>query len=236
MALCFRLVRSSVSASGRGIPDWPLAVDFQFSHILTLLLPVSVGWASGRASGLKNEWWSVSVVICLELGADCLHAVQLMPLHPNPKTSPSLAWFKSRLLFTFPLPAYSPSQKSGCSGAVVLVVLLPVSVSENWKSSDGEMSGCDAGWQCMLLGSSVSVLGRLLRRNWLGPWSRRRQRASKSDITGTDGQTDRQSHWRDLCSIHWASCCRDVKLSLPVAALYKSTFCRASRRPNRTAD
>jgi len=54
VALCFRLVRPSVSVSGTSIPEWPLAVDFQFSHILTLLLPVSVGWASGRASGLKK--------------------------------------------------------------------------------------------------------------------------------------------------------------------------------------
>jgi len=31
------------------------------------------------------------VVICLEQGADCLHTVQLMPLHP--KTPSSLASF-----------------------------------------------------------------------------------------------------------------------------------------------
>jgi len=36
------------------------------------------------------------VVICLERGADCLHKVQLMPLHP--KTPSSLASFKSRLV------------------------------------------------------------------------------------------------------------------------------------------
>ena len=40
----------------------------------------------------------------LEQGTDCLRVVQLMPLHP--KTSSSLASFKSRLVFTFPLPAY----------------------------------------------------------------------------------------------------------------------------------
>jgi len=39
------------------------------------------------------------VVICLERGADCLHMVQLMPLHP--KTPPSLASFKSRLVLPF---------------------------------------------------------------------------------------------------------------------------------------
>jgi len=39
------------------------------------------------------------VVICLQRGADCLHMVQLMPLHP--KTSSSLASFKSRLVLPF---------------------------------------------------------------------------------------------------------------------------------------
>jgi len=39
------------------------------------------------------------VVICLERGADCLHFVQLMPLHP--KTPSSLATFKSRLVLHF---------------------------------------------------------------------------------------------------------------------------------------
>ena len=36
------------------------------------------------------------MVMCLERGADCLHMVQLMPLHP--KTPSSLALFKSRLV------------------------------------------------------------------------------------------------------------------------------------------
>ena len=44
----------------------------------------------------KTEWWGVGVVICLERGADCLHMVQLMPLHP--KTPSPLASFKSRLI------------------------------------------------------------------------------------------------------------------------------------------
>ena len=37
--------------------------------------------------------------ICLERGADCLHMVQLKPLHP--KTPSSLASFKSRLVSPF---------------------------------------------------------------------------------------------------------------------------------------
>ena len=39
------------------------------------------------------------MVICLEQGADCLHMVQLMPLHP--KTPSSLASFKSKLVLPF---------------------------------------------------------------------------------------------------------------------------------------
>jgi len=39
------------------------------------------------------------VVNCLERGADCLHMVQLIPLHP--KTPSSLASFKSRLVLPF---------------------------------------------------------------------------------------------------------------------------------------
>jgi len=39
------------------------------------------------------------VVICLKRGADCLHMVQMMPLHP--KTPSYLASFKSRLVLLF---------------------------------------------------------------------------------------------------------------------------------------
>jgi len=39
------------------------------------------------------------MVICLERGADCLHMVQLMPLHPQ--TPSSLASFKSGLVLPF---------------------------------------------------------------------------------------------------------------------------------------
>ena len=47
-----------------------------FSLLLTCLQCFdSVGWAAGRASGLKKtEWWVAGVVICLERGAD-LHMV-----------------------------------------------------------------------------------------------------------------------------------------------------------------
>ena len=39
------------------------------------------------------------MVVCLEQGADCLHMVQLMPLHPQ--TLLSLATFKARLVLPF---------------------------------------------------------------------------------------------------------------------------------------
>ena len=47
----------------------------------------------------KFEWWGVCVVICLERSADCLHMVQLMPLHPE--TPSSIASFQSRLVLPF---------------------------------------------------------------------------------------------------------------------------------------
>jgi len=44
----------------------------------------TVGWTSGRASGLwKFEWWGAGLVICQERGANDLHTVQLMPLPPH---------------------------------------------------------------------------------------------------------------------------------------------------------
>ena len=48
---------------------------------------------------VKIEWWDVGAVICLQQGADCLHMVQLMTLHP--KTPSSLASSKSRLVLSF---------------------------------------------------------------------------------------------------------------------------------------
>jgi len=49
------------------------------------------------------------VVICLEQGADCLHIVQLMPLHAKPPSS--FASFKSRQVLTFLEQVYP-----GCPG------------------------------------------------------------------------------------------------------------------------
>ena len=69
-------------------------------HYVQHLLPSVLWhcWFDVRKSirPVKIEWWGVVVVICLEWGADYLHMVQLMPLHP--KTPSCLALFKSRLV------------------------------------------------------------------------------------------------------------------------------------------
>jgi len=62
------------------------------------------------------------VVICLERGADCLHMVQLMPLHP--KTPLSLASFKSRLVLPFwYLLTQVVLEKRPLNGCIVVLVL-----------------------------------------------------------------------------------------------------------------
>ena len=60
----------------------------------------------GRQEGpVKNEWWGVGVVVCLERGAD-LHMAQLMPLPLTVCCSS-----KIQIGFTFLVPAYP-----GCPG------------------------------------------------------------------------------------------------------------------------
>jgi len=49
---------------------------------------------------VKNEWWGVGVVVCLEQGAD-LHMAQLMPLPLTVSCSS-----KIQIGFTFLVPAY----------------------------------------------------------------------------------------------------------------------------------
>ena len=69
----------------------------------------AVGWAAGRASGLKKtEWWGAGVVICLQRGAD-LHMAQLMPL---PLTVSCFS--KIQIGFTFLVPAHlgSPGKRA----------------------------------------------------------------------------------------------------------------------------
>ena len=70
------------------------------------------------------------MVICLERGADCLHMVHLMPLHPT--TPLSLASFKYRLVLPF---WYRLSQvvlekrpQNGCTGSSIVVFALTAAV------------------------------------------------------------------------------------------------------------
>ena len=75
---------------------------------------------------VKIEWWGVGVVICLVWGADCLHMVHVMPLHP--KTLSSLALFISRLVlpFWYQLTQIVPEKRllTGCSRIVVISFLI----------------------------------------------------------------------------------------------------------------
>ena len=81
-----------------------------FTHIINIKLEGmetvclqcfdAVGWAAGRASGLKKtERWGAGMVICLERGAD-LHMAQLMPLPLTVSCSN-----KIQIGFTFLVPA-----------------------------------------------------------------------------------------------------------------------------------
>jgi len=65
------------------------------------------------------------VVICLKRGADCLHMVQLMPLHPE--TPSTLASIKSRLVLPFWYQLTQVVLKkrplNRCSSSLVIVVV-----------------------------------------------------------------------------------------------------------------
>ena len=101
---------------------------------------------SALAFSVWHCWLTLLVVICLQRGADCLHMVQLMPLHP--KIPSSLASFNSRLILPF---WYSLTQVvlekrplSGCVHNNVLFILLvrSVNVCFNSQSSGGIACPC----------------------------------------------------------------------------------------------
>jgi len=79
--------------------DWVLFVVIHIYHGCFKVLWHC--WLGVRKSirSAKIEWWGAGVVICVERGTDCLHMVQLMPLHPEIPSS--LASFISRLLLPF---------------------------------------------------------------------------------------------------------------------------------------
>jgi len=80
------------------------------ADVLCLQCFDAVGWAAGRASGLKKteRWGAGVVVVCLEQGAD-LHIAQLMPL---PLTGSCFS--KIQIGFTFLVPAHlgSPGKRA----------------------------------------------------------------------------------------------------------------------------
>ena len=64
------------------------------------------------------------MVICLERSADCLHMVQLMPLHS--KTQSSLASFKSRLFYGTDVPRLSWKRARQVGVIVVVAVVMSI--------------------------------------------------------------------------------------------------------------
>jgi len=98
----------------------------------------AVGWAAGRASGQKTEWWGAGVVIYLERGAD-LHMAQLMPL---PLTVSCFS--KIQICFTFSVPAYPGSPGQRAVKRVCVCVYLQDSVTSLRVVVDGGTLGwCD---------------------------------------------------------------------------------------------
>ena len=88
----------------------------------------AVGWAAGRASGLKKtERWGAGMVICLEQGAD-LHMAQLMPL---PLTVSCFS--RIQIGFTFLVPAHlgSPGQRAVKRVCVCVCISTPQTSMEN---------------------------------------------------------------------------------------------------------
>jgi len=82
----------------------------------------AVGWAAGRASGLKKRW-GAGMDICLQRGAD-LHMFQLMPL---PLTVSCFS--KIQIRFTFLVPAHLGSPRKR---AIKWVCMLQAAATENY--------------------------------------------------------------------------------------------------------
>ena len=78
-------------------------------------------WLGGRKGirPVKNEWWGVGVVVCLERGAD-LHIAQLMPLPPTVS-----CFSKIQIGFTFLVPGHlgSPGKRAVKRVCVLYIVL-----------------------------------------------------------------------------------------------------------------
>jgi len=154
-------------------------------------------WLGVRKSiwPIKIEWRGVGVVICLERGADCLHMVQLMPLHP--KSLSSLASFKSRLVIPFWYRlTHVVLEKRPLNGCSIVVVAVSTELWIVRKRLTGWNCILEQGWWCVcmygvgVLSSSVQILQlwvicvlqyltRLLS-------NRRRKRSSLTSVPSTN--------------------------------------------------
>ena len=79
-------IPSQVEGAVRGRPPVLQILSEFFDHLLSVDPSMLWHcWLGIRKSirPVKIECWGVGMVICLERGADCLHMVQLMPLHPK---------------------------------------------------------------------------------------------------------------------------------------------------------
>jgi len=102
----------------------------------------AVGWAAGRASPVKTEWWGAGMVICLERVAD-LHMAQLMP---QPLTVSYFSKIQTVLPFWYRLTGVVPDK--GPLNARVgeprsdlrLSPLSPSSIRPPWISGTGVSS------------------------------------------------------------------------------------------------
>jgi len=77
------------------------------------------------------------VVICLKRGADCLHMVQLMPLHPKTRSSLvsfKLYWF-SPFLYWLTQVVLEKRPLNGCSIVVVVAPLKVTNKNNKWGNN-----------------------------------------------------------------------------------------------------
>jgi len=127
----FSQFRADFQSQNPGIWELPVVVKshwirllgcigIQFINIRYYLQCCFVPWvlwycwlgASKSSRSVKIEWWGADVVISLELGAGCLHMVQLMPVHP--KIPSTLASFKPSLFYVCATSLPRLSWKRGC--------------------------------------------------------------------------------------------------------------------------
>jgi len=94
---------------------WIFGISYCY-YVLLSFMPWMLWhcWLGVRRSiwPVKIEWWGVGVVICLKWGADWLHIVHLMPLHPQ--TQSSLASVKSDWFYLSGVSLPRLSWKRGC--------------------------------------------------------------------------------------------------------------------------